>query len=259
MFLLKKIITPFCYPLTLAVLFLVTGLLLMLFTKRRRPAGGWILIGTFLLVFFSYDAGSNLILRPLEQSATSLPAAQPSSAEPWVVVLGAGLSVDARIPLTAQLSPSSMVHLAEGIICYRQRPGSKLLLSGGKGFARESEAEIMARVAVALGVPPEDVMKEDQSRDTEEQVRRIRQYVGEQAFVLVTSAAHMPRALLLFGNLGMDPRPAATAHRATVVESHSPRDVFPKPSALRKAEMAVHEYLGLAWIRCTDLLRGRTL
>lgn len=259
MFLLKKIITPFFYPLTVAVLFLVTGLLMLLFMKRQRLAGGWVLTGTFLLIFFSYDVGSNLILRPLEQSTPPLPVAQPSPAEPWVVVLGAGLSVDERIPLTAQLSPGSMVHLAEGIIRYRQRPGSRLLLSGGRGFAGESEAEIMARVAVALGVPPEDVMKEDQSRDTEEQARRIREYVGDQSFVLVTSASHMPRTLLLFRNLGMDPRPAATAHLATAVESLSPRDAFPKPSALRKAEMAVHEYLGLAWIRFTGLLRGRTL
>jgi uncharacterized SAM-binding protein YcdF (DUF218 family) len=256
MFLMKKIITPFFYPLTLSVLLLVAGLILLLFTKRQRLANCLVLAGAVILVLFSYDPVSNLILRPLEHPSPSLPAAPRSSTEPWIVVLGGGLSIDERIPLTSQLSSTSMVHLAEGVILYRQRPGSKLLLSGGKGFEKESEADVMARVAASLGVPPADIVKEDQSRDTEEQVRLIRERVGEKAFVLVTSASHMPRVVLLFKNLGMKPLPAPTAHLALADGSLSPRNVFPKPSALRKAELAVHEYLGILWIRFKSLLRG---
>ncbi|MCX5834699.1 MAG: YdcF family protein [Deltaproteobacteria bacterium] len=255
---MKKIITPFFYPLTLSVLFLVGGLILLLFTKRQRLAKCLVSAGTVILVFFSYDPGSNLILRPLESPPPSLPAASSASA-PWVVVLGHGLSVDERIPWTAQLSSNSMVNLVEGVILYyRQRPGSKLLLSGGKGFEKESEADLMSRVAVSLGVPPTDIVREDQSRDTEEQVRLIRERVGENAFVLVTSASHMPRALLLFKNLGMKPLPAPTAHLALADGPLNPSKFFPKPSALRKAELAVHEYLGILWIRFKSLLRGGT-
>ena len=257
MFLIKKIITPFFYPLTLSVLFLVAGLVLLLFTKRQKSAKCLVLAGTVILVFFSYDPGSNLILRPLESPPPSLPAASGAPA-PWVVVLGHGLSVDERMPWTGQLSSNTMVNLAEGIILYRQRPGSKLLLSGGKGFEKESEADMMSRVAFALGVPAADIVREDQSRDTEAQVRFIRERVGEKAFVLVTSASHMPRAVLLFKNLGMTPLPAPTAHLALADGPLSPGKFFPKPSALRKAELAVHEYLGILWIRVKNLLRGGT-
>jgi uncharacterized SAM-binding protein YcdF (DUF218 family) len=255
MFVMKKIVTPFFYPLTLSVFFLVAGVMLLLFAKKQRLAKGLVLSGTVTLLLFSYGAGSNLLLEPLEHPYPSLTASPQPSPEPWIVVLGAGLSVDEGIPLTAQLSSTSMVQLAEGIVRYRQRPGSRLLLSGGKGFEQESEADLMARVAVALGVPPSDIVKEDQSRDTEDQARLIREHVGERTFVLVTSASHMHRALFLFRGLGMNPVPAATAHLARAVEPRSPRDVFPKPLALRNAEVAVHEYLGIAWIRLTGLLR----
>jgi uncharacterized SAM-binding protein YcdF (DUF218 family) len=256
MFMLKKIVTPIFYPLTISVLFLVAGLILLLFTRRQRLGKGLALSGTVILLLFSYDGGSNLILRPLEDPFLSLPAARQPSTESWIVVLGAGISIDKRIPATAQLSSTSVVQLAEGVIRYRERPGSKLLLSGGRGFEQESEADVMTRVAVAIGVPPADIVKEDQSRDTEEQVRLIREHVGDGAFVLVTSASHMPRTVLLFRNLGMNPLPAATAHLAPSVESLSPRNVFPKPLALKKAEVAVHEYLGIAWIRFKSLLGG---
>jgi uncharacterized SAM-binding protein YcdF (DUF218 family) len=257
MFLMKKIITPFFYPLTLSVLFLVAGLVLFLFTKRHRSSKCLLLAGTVLLVFFSYDARSNLILRPLESPLPSPSVASGASA-PWVVVLGHGLSVDERIPWTGQLSSNSVVNLTEGIILYRQRPGSKLLLSGGKGFEMESEADVMSRVAVALGVPAADIVREDQSRDTEEQTRFIRQHVGGAEFVLVTSASHMPRALLLFNRLGLHPLPAPTAHLALADGPLSPSNFFPKPSALRKAELAVHEYLGILWLRFKSLLRKGT-
>ena len=253
MFLMKKIITPLFYPLTLSVLFLIIGVALLLFTKRQRPGKALVLAGTALLVLFSCEQVSNLTLRPLEVASPPLPAA---SSQPWIVVLGGGISTDERIPWTGQLSSTSMVRLSEGIVLYRQRPGSRLLLSGGKVFNKASEADIMARVAVSLGVPVSDIVREDQSRDTEEQTRFIREHVGENEFVLVTSASHTPRAVLLFSNLGMKPLPAPTGHLATADEPLSPRMVFPSPSALNKTEMAVHEYLGILWVRLKSLLRG---
>ena len=255
MFLMKKIITPFFYPLTLSVLCLIVGVTLLLMTKRQRPGKAMVLAGTVFLILFSCDPVANLTLRPLEAPSPPPPAA---SSQSWIVVLGGGLSVDERIPATSQLSSTSMVRLSEGIVLYRQRPGSRLLLSGGKVFHKASEADIMARVAASLGVPAADIVREDQSRDTEEQTRFIREHVGGHEFVLVTSASHMPRAVLLFKSLGMKPLPAPTGHLAAADEPLSPRMVFPSPSALNKTEMAVHEYLGILWVRVKSLLRGGT-
>ncbi|HOD34472.1 MAG TPA: envelope biogenesis factor ElyC [Syntrophales bacterium] len=251
MFLVKKIITPFFYPLTLSALCLVIGLAFLLFTRRQRPGKAMVLAGTAFLVLFSCDPVSNLTLRPLEVSSPPAPAASSAS---WIVVLGGGLSVDERIPGTGQLSSTSVVRLSEGIVLYRQRPGSRLLLSGGKVFQKASEADTMARVAASLGVPAADIIREDRSRDTEEQARFIREHVGGSEFVLVTSASHMPRALLLFQNLGMKPLPAPTGQLTRADEPLSPRKFFPNPCALNKTEMAAHEYLGILWLRLKSLL-----
>lgn len=253
MFLMKKIITPLFYPLTISLLCLIVGVALLLLTRRQRPGKAMVLVGTLSLILFSCDPVSNLILRPLEFPPPPPPAA---SSPPWIVVLGGGLSVDEQIPETGQLSGTSMVRLSEGIILYRQRPGSRLLLSGGKVFQKVSEADIMARVAASLGVPEADIVREEQSRDTEEQAYFIRELVGGSEFVLVTSASHMPRAVLLFNNLGMKPLPAPTGHLARTDEPLSPRRLFPSLSALNKTEIAVHEYLGLLWLRLKKLFPG---
>ncbi len=253
MFLMKKIITPFFYPLTISALCLAAGVVLLLLTRRQRPGKAMVLVGTLFLMLFSCDPVSNLILRPLEVPSPPPPSA---SSPPWIVVLGGGLFVDERIPETSQLSSTSMVRLSEGIILYRQRPGSRLLLSGGKVFQKVSEADIMARVAVSLGVPEADIVREEQSRDTEEQARFIREHVGRSEFVLVTSASHMPRAVLLFKTLGLKPLPASTGHLARTDESLSPRMFFPSLSALNKTETAVHEYLALLWLRLKSLFPG---
>jgi len=66
-------------------------------------------------------------------------------------------------------------------------------------------------------------------------------------FVLVTSAIHMPRAMLLFRQQGMDPVPAPAEITDFARNDISPFSFFPRAAALSKVEAAWHEYLGLLW------------
>jgi uncharacterized SAM-binding protein YcdF (DUF218 family) len=137
--------------------------------------------------------------------------------------------------------------LVEGVRLHNIIPGSKLLLSGGAVFDPVPEAEVMARIAVLLGVKPQDMRLESDSRDTAEEAEIIAKMIGREKFILVTSAAHMVRSMALFRKWGMQPIPAPADFQVRRTQGLTPGWFFPWTSALGQEEAAVHEYLGLAW------------
>ena len=261
MFILKKFIGQLFFPVPLCLEILIAGLLLLLFTRKQKAGKIIISVGVILLTFLSYPALSNTFLRRLEcQYPPFIPTVTsdfvPGEAVPqirWIVVLGGGHISDPKIPITSQLAGASLVRLTEGIRLHNLMPGSKLVLSEGKVFDSVSGAETMAEVAKALGVKQEDLILESESKDTIDEARIIKSIVGNDKFILVTSASHMPRSMGMFKKLGIQPIPAPTGYIMKEKQGISPGDFFPSSDELRKAEGVIYEYLGLIWAK----LRGQ--
>jgi len=249
MLLLKKIVAPLFSPLPFCIEILLLGLIVLWFTRKQKTGKVVVSLGVELLAALSYDAVSNALLRPLEYKYDSPRNLDEISDVKWVVVLGGGHIFDPRVPITSQISGTCLVRLVEGIRLHKMLAGSKLILSGGRGFDPVPNAKIMADVATAIGVDKEDLILESVSRDTKDEARLIQKIVGSDRFVLVTSASHMPRSVPLFEKLGMKPIPAPTAHQVRERQAMSPGMFFPSADNLRKAEMAFHEYLGSVWAR----------
>jgi uncharacterized SAM-binding protein YcdF (DUF218 family) len=114
-------------------------------------------------------------------------------------------------------------------------------------------AKVLADVALAIGVDEKALILESVSKDTKDEARLIHKIVERDKFVLVTTASHMPRSVALFKKLGMQPIPAPTDYGVKGSQGMSPGIFFAGSGGLRKAELAFHEYLGLAWAR----LRGQ--
>ncbi len=249
MFLLKKIASQLLYPLPFCIEILLLGLIVLWFSRRQKIGKVVVFLGVALLTALSYDAVSNSLLRPLEYQYDSPGNRGEISDVKWVVVLGGGHISDSRVPITSQISGTSLVRLVEGIRLHKMLPGSKLILSGGGSFDPVPNAKIMADVAMAIGIDREDLILESVSRDTRDEARLIQRIVGDERCILVTSASHMPRSVSLFKKLGMKPLPAPTAHQVKEPQGRGPSTFFPRPDSLRKAEIAVHEYLGSIWSR----------
>ena len=111
----------------------------------------------------------------------------------------------------------------------------------------------MSALALALGVAREDIVVDAESPDTETQARNIRQIIKGEPCVLVTSAAHMRRSMALFRKAGLDPIPAPTHYLAQVNQGINPAGLYPSVDGLKSAQIAVYEYLGIAWAA----LRGK--
>lgn len=116
----------------------------------------------------------------------------------YVVVLGAGLIGKKVTPLLAS-------RIDRGIKIYRKNPGSKLIMSGGQGPDEEiPESRAMANYAKEHGVPKFDIIIEDQSKTTNQNLKFSHQLMKpDSTFCIVTNSYHVYRALVLAKRQGL--------------------------------------------------------
>jgi uncharacterized SAM-binding protein YcdF (DUF218 family) len=247
MFLMKKIVALFFYPVPLCMEIVLVGLVFLWLTRRQRTGRIIVTLGFLLLLGLGYGRFSDGLLASLETWYPPVVNPAGHGDVKWVVVLGGGHTSDSRLPTTSQLEHTSVVRLVEGVHLHRMLPGSRLVLSGGSAFDPVPNAVLMADLARSLGVKDEAMIIESLSRDTEEEARLIQEIVAGEEFLLVTSAAHMPRSVGLFRRVGANPIPAPTGHRVKHGEGVGPDVWFPSAWNLTKAQEAFHEYMGLAW------------
>lgn len=244
MFLLKKLVAAMTMPLNLTLLLVTIGLCLLWFTGRQRAGKILVTVGLVLLVVGGSGAVSSRLVGVVENRYEAIVDLEPVQDIRWVVVLGAGNSVDASLPAGVRLSEPASVRLMEGVRLHRALPGSRLVVSGGMEGDAVSHAELMAEAAIGLGVAAEDVVVHRLAKDTAEEARAAQAVFGDERFLLVTSASHMPRAMRLFEDLGMHPVAAPTQFMSRARAN----SMLPDGVNLRKAERAVYEFMGLLWV-----------
>ncbi len=257
MFIIKKIISPFLFPLPLILWISFIGLFLLWFTKKQKTGKVFVSVGVCLMLLLSSNFIARPLLRTLEKEyplhRTQLSHEACTTDEGYqvkfVVVLGGGHISDKNLPFTSQLNRNTTVRLMEGIRLYRKCIGSKLILSGGSVFDPTAEAEIMAQITKELGVNHNDIITESLSKDTNDEVELIKPVVNNDHFILVTSAAHMPRSMAMFRKRGMNPVAAPTDHLAKSTENVNPFSFFPDADSLQKSERVFYENMGLVWAR----------
>jgi uncharacterized SAM-binding protein YcdF (DUF218 family) len=257
MFLLKKIVSRFLFPIPLCLEVLLIGLLLLWFTRKQKAGRIAVTLAGLLLFLFSSHFFSNLLLTPLESRYPPLvitsgaPAPVGLSEVKFIVVLATGISHEPGRPLEFELDETSTPRLVEGVRMSKLLKGCKLVLSGGPAGpdSVSSAAQITAELAEYLGVGRQDMILETQSRDTDDEARLVAPIVGKQPFILVTEASHMPRAMALFRKRGAHPIADPVDFRTHPGQEIVPDEVFPSAGDLSGSERAVYEYLGLAWAK----------
>lgn len=153
---------------------------------------GQILMGLGILIF--------LILEGLIWQAGRKAESQPSD---YLLILGARVRGE-TVSLTLR------DRLEQGLAYLKQHPGTPVIVSGGQGDGENiPEAEAMKRYLTERGVPAGQILKEDRSRDTFQNVKLSRQMLENSGvdpekvtITLVTSDFHMFRAHLLAERAG---------------------------------------------------------
>lgn len=109
------------------------------------------------------------------------------------------------------------------------------------------EGEVLRDIALARGVAPENILLTTPAQNTAEEAQAIAAMLPPGARIgLVTSAFHMPRALTVFRDQGLDPRPIAVDYRQNF-DAVSITDVIPSASALNQISLFTREMIGRAY------------
>ena len=242
--LLKKAVSFFLMPLPFGMMLLLLGVW-RLYQNRTAAARRFLLASIAWISLFSYAPFANLLLYPLEHRYKALLAVPQDAA--YIYVLGYGHHTDTSLPITSQVDKEAVVRLAEGIRLYHALHGkAKLILSGYSGlYDPNTHAIMQQKLAHALGIPKKTIILVPKATDTEEEAQAAKRITEFKPVILVTSAYHMPRAVMWFEHLGLYPYLAPTYHLASLSHPHY-LNVF-SADALKKSTIAIHEYLGILW------------
>ncbi|HLH32454.1 MAG TPA: YdcF family protein [Terriglobia bacterium] len=162
---------------------------------------GIVTVAGFLIA--SLTPASNAVARRLAPKAEEI---QPADA---IVVLGAGVLHG------GMLTEQSMRRAVKGIELFKRGFAPTIVFSGpGRVDASiPTEADIRAKLAETMGIPPGSILKESTANTTHEESLHIAATLrGRNAsrILLVTESLHLRRSLLVFEHTGLHVQPVAS-------------------------------------------------
>jgi uncharacterized SAM-binding protein YcdF (DUF218 family) len=253
---LSKLLDFFLLPLSWALALLLAGLVLV---ARRSPRRGLTLglLGGGLALLYVFSIAP--VATALTAYGEGLPAPEALRTAPFdaLVVLGGLLDIEATEDTGQRTFSDGVERLIATLRLAREERARFVLVSGGNVRGSGTpEAVFLADQLEEWGLPRSRIVIEDVSRNTHENAvesARIARERGWRSLLLVTSAAHMPRALGCFRAEGLAVTPYATDFHAT--RQHLELSAFlPRAEHLGRSSAVLRELAG----RVVYRLRGWT-
>jgi uncharacterized SAM-binding protein YcdF (DUF218 family) len=247
MFIGAKLLAFLTQPLAWVALLMLAAVLL----ARRRPKAsqrlGWSAIS--LLLLLGWEPLPDALIRRLEARYPALPPATDLKAYAGVVVLGGAFESGYVWTSPGQSALNEAAErMTEVLPLLRRQPGLRVLFTGGEGelFGSElSEAGRAEQFFNGQGVPPQQLLYESASRTTFENALLSKTVPGvdpAQAWLLMTSAWHMPRAMATFNKTGWNVSAYPVDFRAGL---QTPWTQYSMDQGVKKWKLVLHEWLGL--------------
>lgn len=245
LFTLKKYIGGLMLPLPFLLLVMALALGLLWWSRWQKTAKGLLTASWLALFLLSLQPVADGLLRPIE---ATYPTWRGGDSVQYVVVLGGGYTWNPDWAPSSNLINNSLPRVTEGVRLWHANPGAKLIFTGAPAVTNPvSTAEVGARVAESLGVPRSDIITLDTPRDTEDEAAAVAKAIGQQPFLLVTSASHLPRAIRFFQRQGLKPIPAPANQMAVDSPLNPWERIIPSPLWLMHSDRVGYETLGRIW------------
>ena len=208
-----------------------------------------------LFLLCGFAPVGQLLLLPLENR---FPRIAPDHVD-RLIVLGGGLDADVTEARGAFALSAAGERLTEAVLLARRYPAARIVLSGGNARLSgggPAEAVLARDLLIGMGLDAKRIDVESTSRTTYENAVNTRALLGDVSgtTLLVTSAAHMPRAVGVFRQVGLAvvPWPCAYLTEGDLAGAFGRWDDFAQGTSNTWA--ALHEWIGLV----DYLLQGRT-
>ena len=247
---LSKFLPLFVYPLGLGMILLLIALLVF----KKKGAKKLVLLAFLILWACSTEPVTKELTRSLEWQY-SYPDVVPEA--DVIIVLGGG--TEAATPPRAFVEFNSAGdRVVAAARLYREGKAPTILLSGGNiawlNDSNSTPADQMEEMLSFLGVPSSDMILENTSRNTQENVLNAKEIITENGYekiLLVTSAMHMPRSVKLFEKQGINVIPIPVDY--SIVEEQQGQTslldnllgLIPSAGNLSVTTNALKEYLGI--------------
>lgn len=244
--LLSKIGPMLLLPEGLIVLTLL-GATISLGLRAHRSAAALVMAALAVFWLSAMPVFANWVMGTLERQYTADPAALPRAE--IAIVLGGAVGAPVPPRETPELyDATDRIWYAAHL--FRSGHVKRIIAVGGLlpwDELPRPEGDVMRDMLITLGVPATAIEIGSTSRNTYENATEARTIMRGPPFepaLLVTSAAHMPRALAVFRAAGIPVDPAPCDFRSNSRRVAHILDWLPQAGAFAMTSSAVREWIG---------------
>lgn len=201
-FFFSKILDVFLTPISwiFALLFFSFFLRNEIYKKR------FLLSAIVLFYICSNHLVVNTIIQAWEHSPIHLPKGQLYD----VAIVLTGITDNIKKPQDRVYFSKGAERITTPLIFYKKGIVKKILISGGTGSSNstaQAESELLKRFLLDNGVPQEDIIVENQSKNTRQNAvntyKELQNHPELKTKLLVTSSFHMNRSIACFEKVGL--------------------------------------------------------
>jgi uncharacterized SAM-binding protein YcdF (DUF218 family) len=252
-FILLKTINFFIFPLNILLL-VAFVIIFFFFFNKKKIIKFFSLSFIFLFIFFGIYSLPYFLLNKLEDyiKATKISYSQLTG----VIVLGGGVG-QGLVP--KERNEASLHEAAErltkAIEIYKKNSKVIILFSGFSGSLKPegwSESDTARKFFIDQGVREENLIFENQSRNTFENVKYSKKILEDKKgnWGLITSASHMARSFMVFKKNGIIVEPISVDYKTGTSKIFWLTFDFYK--AVRLWNILLHEITGIIYYKLTD-------
>ncbi len=247
---MNSVVKFWLHPFNIFWLLFLAGILAYFLKKEKVYIPLFVIAGIWFLITSNFLLPNFLITQLENQySPFTKDKIQNDSLSYNIIVLGAGFSNNKKLPFNDQLSPTALSRLIEGVRIHNLLPKSKMVVSGPGAAGEITQAEVFSKTAGSLGVDTNLISTIKTARITHEEAKAYSENFDKNTpAILVTSAAHMPRAMMMFQSFGITPIPAPTDFQSKFNADDSP-SWFPSLENMNKMKTATIEYVGILYAK----------
>ena len=227
LFIIKKIISSFIMPLPIGIILAILALI-FLYKNSYKKTKIFLTLSILWISLFSYAPFSNMLLYPLENAYPKLK------------------NVPLDIKYIVFLGGDQQNRGWEVLRVHNILPNSKIITSGYAGQGTIPEAIKTAKILENIGIQKNNIIIHPKPKDTKQEAMKIKEVLKDENFILVTSAYHMPRAMMIFKSVGLNPLAAPTDY---LIKDSDKVISFPNTYQLKKSTRAWHEYIGILYFK----------
>jgi len=248
---LYTVFKGFIDPTFIIFILLIAALIFCFIGSKKK--NGILILGLAILLLYGLSIApvSNYLAYSLEKDYFHTPMAKKPI--DVIVVLGGGVH-DINALNNSFASEASAARLLHGVTMFNKY-GAKYFICAGKGVGRTSESEIMAQMALALGVPKEKIRIDAKSNNTWEHAIEINKMLANRnlSVGIVTSGYHMKRSEKEFKKYFRNVVPLPASYLYSSPAEKNMLKYIPQTAALSATATTLRELIGSIWYKIKDI------